>query len=102
VPPIFAENLSHGDGVGPHKAIFHADRVEGIMPYAEMGVPASEIMIPVVLKARGYHNIHIGKWHLGESDGLRPENQGFDINKAGVDRGGRCPRAPSSPSPRVQ
>lgn len=88
VPPIFAENISHSDGVGPHRAIFHADRVDGIMPYAEMGVPTSEIMIPEVLKARGYHNIHIGKWHLGESDGLRPESQGFDESLAILTGGG--------------
>lgn len=88
VPPIFAENLSHGDGVGPHKAIFHANQVEGIMPYADMGVPASEIMIPEVLKARGYHNIHIGKWHLGEAEGLRPDNQGFDESLAILAGGG--------------
>ena len=82
VPPIFAKNLAHGDGVGPHKAIFHADRVDGIMPYAEMGVPPSEVMLPEVLKAAGYRTLHIGKWHLGEADGLRPENQGFDESLA--------------------
>ena len=82
VPPIFAKNLAHGDGVGPHKAIFHADRVAGIMPYAQMGVPATEVMLPEVLKAAGYRTLHIGKWHLGEADGLRPENQGFDESLA--------------------
>ncbi|WP_374387467.1 sulfatase-like hydrolase/transferase [Sandaracinobacter sp.] len=82
VPPIFAKNLAHGDGVGPHKAIFHADRVDGIMPYAEMGVPPSEVMLPEVLKAAGYRTLHIGKWHLGEADGVRPENQGFDESLA--------------------
>jgi arylsulfatase A-like enzyme len=88
VPPIFAENLSHGDGVGPHRAIFHTDRVDGIMPYEKMGVPASEIMIPEVLKARGYRNLHIGKWHLGEAQGLRPDNQGFDESLAILAGGG--------------
>lgn len=82
VPPVFAENLSHGDGVGPLKAIFHADKVKGIMPYEQMGVPSSEVMLPEVLKQAGYHTLHIGKWHLGEADGLRPENQGFDESLA--------------------
>lgn len=77
-PPQFAKNIGHGTGVGPHEPIFHADRVDGIMPYRDMGVPASEIMIPEVLKAAGYHRIHIGKWHLGEAAGMRPEDQGFD------------------------
>ncbi|TPE61851.1 sulfatase [Sandaracinobacter neustonicus] len=82
VPPIFAENLSHGDGIGPLKAIFHKDKVKGIMPYEQMGVPASEVMLPEVLSRAGYHTLHIGKWHLGEADGLRPENQGFDESLA--------------------
>ena len=88
VPPIFAENISHTDGRAPVQPIFHADRVEGIMPYEKMGVPPSEIMIPEVLKARGYRSLHIGKWHLGESDGLRPENQGFDESLAILAGGG--------------
>lgn len=88
VPPIFAENIAHSDPRAPVKPIFHADRVEGIMPYEKMGVPPSEIMIPEVLKARGYHNIHIGKWHLGESEGLRPDNQGFDESLAILAGGG--------------
>jgi arylsulfatase A-like enzyme len=88
VPPIFAENIAHSDRNAPVQPIFHADRVEGIMPYAKMGVPTSEVMIPEVLKTRGYHNIHIGKWHLGEADGLRPENQGFDESLAILAGGG--------------
>ncbi len=82
VPPIFAENLAHSDGSLPLKPIFHADKVEGIMPYAQMGVPTSEVMLPKVLKQAGYHTLHIGKWHLGEADGLRPENRGFDESLA--------------------
>jgi arylsulfatase A-like enzyme len=78
VPPIFAKNIAHTDREAPVQPIFHADRVEGIMPYEQMGVPASEVMIPELLKARGYHSIHIGKWHLGAGQGLRPEDQGFD------------------------
>src|SRR4030095_1063717 len=31
-----------------------------------------------VLKQRGYHCIHLGKWHLGEAPPMRPEAQGFD------------------------
>jgi len=87
VPPIFAENIGHGAPLGPHKPIFHADRVEGIMPYPEMGVPASEVMIPEMLKVAGYHSMHIGKWHLGEAKGLRPEDQGFD-ESLGIMAGG--------------
>ena len=31
-----------------------------------------------VLKAAGYATAHIGKWHLGGRNGMRPEDQGFD------------------------
>jgi arylsulfatase A-like enzyme len=31
-----------------------------------------------LLKQRGYHTIHIGKWHLGDSNGAAPTDQGFD------------------------
>ncbi|MCP5916283.1 sulfatase-like hydrolase/transferase, partial [Klebsiella pneumoniae] len=33
VPPVFAKNLAHSDREAPVKPIFHADKVEGIMPY---------------------------------------------------------------------
>lgn len=43
-----------------------------------LSMPASEITLAEVLKTRGYHNIHLGKWHLGGAKGSRPEHQGFD------------------------
>mgnify|MGYP002349904063 CR=1 FL=1 len=39
------------------------------------------------LKAAGYETFFAGKWHLGPA-GWWPENQGFDINRGGHDRGG--------------
>lgn len=58
--------------------IVHKDRAADIAPFNELGVPPSEITIAEVLKARGYHTAHIGKWHLGGTPELRPNNQGFD------------------------
>ena len=52
--------------------------VEGSIPYPDMGVPASEITLAELLKPAGYHNVHIGKWHLGLSGGMAPHDQGFD------------------------
>jgi arylsulfatase A-like enzyme len=43
-----------------------------------LAVPTSEIMIAKLLKTRGYHTLHFGKWHLGGSPGARPEQRGFD------------------------
>lgn len=39
------------------------------------------------LKTAGYATFFAGKWHLGP-EGFWPENQGFDINMGGIDRGG--------------
>ena len=46
--------------------------------YDNRGLPSSEIIIPEVLKASGYHSMHIGKWHLGRSPDMLPNAQGFD------------------------
>ncbi|XZE18616.1 sulfatase [Pirellulaceae bacterium SH449] len=39
------------------------------------------------MKGAGYATFFAGKWHLGP-EGWWPENQGFDINMGGIDRGG--------------
>ena len=39
------------------------------------------------MKAAGYATFFAGKWHLGP-EGWWPENQGFDINMGGIDKGG--------------
>ncbi|MFN3237697.1 MAG: sulfatase-like hydrolase/transferase [Pseudomonadales bacterium] len=46
--------------------------------YENMGLPASEITIAEVLKQQGYYTAHIGKWHLGRTNGSAPQDQGFD------------------------
>jgi arylsulfatase A-like enzyme len=40
-----------------------------------------------VLKGAGYATFFAGKWHLGP-EGWWPEQQGFDLNLGGIDRGG--------------
>ena len=44
----------------------------------DLGMPTTEITIAEVLKDAGYYTAHIGKWHLGATNGMRPEDQGFD------------------------
>jgi uncharacterized sulfatase len=44
----------------------------------ELGLPPEEITIAELLKTRGYHTMHIGKWHLGGAPPMRPSAQGFD------------------------
>jgi len=50
-------------------------------------LPLEEITFAEALKAKGYATFFAGKWHLGP-EGYWPENQGFDVNKGGTDRGG--------------
>ncbi|MHC4244194.1 MAG: sulfatase-like hydrolase/transferase [Planctomycetota bacterium] len=50
-------------------------------------MPLTEVTIAETLKEAGYATFFAGKWHLGK-EGFWPEDQGFDINKGGIDRGG--------------
>ena len=58
--------------------MFDEDAARNLPPPGDKGMPASEITIAEQLKSRGYHTLHLGKWHLGEARGMRPEDQGFD------------------------
>ncbi len=53
-----------------------AENVESVA-YENMGVPASETTLAELLAAQGYHTVHIGKWHLGRTNGMAPQDQGF-------------------------
>jgi uncharacterized sulfatase len=50
--------------------------------FEDMGMPASEITLAETLKQVGYHTAHIGKWHVGESNGMAAYDQGFDESLA--------------------
>src|SRR3546814_16943578 len=96
VPVEFAENLTHGSGIGPLKPIFHKELITDDIPdYPDMGVPPGEVTIAEAVKAAGYHTIHIGKWHLSEAPRLQPQAQGFDerlrSEESGVGKGGVMP-----------
>lgn len=47
-------------------------------PPERNGLPLSEITLADALKAQGYHNGIVGKWHLGLSPVLAPTQRGFD------------------------
>jgi uncharacterized sulfatase len=62
----------------PLEVFVDLDRVDRIPSYDRQGMPASEITIAELLRERGHHTIHIGKWHTGLADGMSPRGQGFD------------------------
>lgn len=62
----------------PHPGAFLEENLAGFPAVEEQSVPASEIFLPELLASRGYHSMVMGKWHLGESEGHAPNDQGFD------------------------
>src|SRR5680860_167352 len=49
-------------------------------------LPLEETTIAEYFKGAGYKTFYAGKWHLGDEP-YSPENQGFDINIGGIDKG---------------
>jgi len=56
----------------------HPNAEAAAPPFEDQGLPPEEVTIAEVLKARGYHTVHIGKWHLGNAPKFLPKAQGFD------------------------
>lgn len=42
------------------------------------GMPGRQVTLAEMLKAAGYATAHIGKWHLGYTEPMMPNAQGFD------------------------
>jgi len=60
------------------EGIYHKESESDMIKIKDMGLPQSELTIAEILKPQGYHNIHIGKWHLGHSEKFLPRKHGFD------------------------
>lgn len=60
-----------------HPPRYHAERESALIPYEDMGLPTSEITLARLLQGAGYHTVHLGKWHLGDSPQFRPYQHGF-------------------------
>lgn len=62
-----------------HPPIFYDEALDDTKPpYQDQGLPSSEVTIAETLQEKGYHTVHIGKWHLGTSAGFMANDQGFD------------------------
>ena len=64
------------------------DRETLMLPASyEDRLPLEETTIAELLKQKQYATFFAGKWHLGP-EGFWPEDQGFDVNQGGIERGG--------------
>ena len=61
-----------------YPVVVDKDKARQAGDFNDLGLPASEQTLAELLKPRGYHTVHIGKWHLGSTAQMRPNNQGFD------------------------
>lgn len=77
VPINFARVVALNMGNPFHKAIYHHEREKDVPPFQTQGLPTSEITIAELLSEAGYHTVHVGKWHLGETEKFHPERHGF-------------------------
>ena len=73
---LFSQN--RGVDRGMPDSTGNLDEVVEDLAFQDKGLPGEEVTVAEALKAQGYRNIHIGKWHLGRSEPFRPVSQGFD------------------------
>lgn len=78
-PVAFSRVVGGHAGDPLHPSRFNAAEVKNVPKDDNTeAVPSTEVTIAEALKTRGYHTVHLGKWHLGGIKGSRPEDQGFD------------------------
>jgi uncharacterized sulfatase len=51
----------------------------GLHAYNVLGIPEDEVLLPQLLRARGYATALVGKWHLGDRSPSLPNDRGFDL-----------------------
>lgn len=77
--PLGFQRLVGGhQGNAPWPVIYHPDREADVPDFRELGIPEGEVTIAAMMQKAGYHTVHLGKWHLGETENQRPEKRGFD------------------------
>lgn len=64
---------------GRHQQRFgHEGNPDRTVGEGAVGLPLTEVLLPQVLKARGYRTAAIGKWHLGDDPRFWPTARGFE------------------------
>ena len=76
-PPALGKSMRTFN-YGIHNGVSFPEREKDMIPFAKMGLPQSEITIAELLQDVGYHTLHFGKWHLGESPEFAATKRGFN------------------------
>lgn len=63
---------------GRPEVVYNREAADGAPDFNDQGLPGEEVTIAEMLKDKGYHTVHIGKWHLGNNGEFHPNRQGFD------------------------
>ncbi|NOU61288.1 sulfatase family protein [Marinifilum caeruleilacunae] len=50
------------------------------VPVTSKGLKGEQYTMAEMFKDAGYQTVHIGKWHLGDQEGMLPNEQGFDYS----------------------
>ncbi len=78
VPKVMSKTLGENEPGMIRPNMYFKDRETGLPSIDEMTVPLSQETIAERLRQQGYHNMLVGKWHLGHSSGHSPVERGFD------------------------
>ena len=78
IPMVFSWALSRPTKESMIQPVFHGGQLGLVPSMQNMAVPTSEMMISDIVKSLNYSTIFIGKWHLGESQGHRPQDRSYD------------------------
>jgi arylsulfatase A-like enzyme len=86
--PARLKTTDYFGGPQPDTVGRHWTRNKPLLPARYIDrLPLREVTLAETLKEHGYATFFAGKWHLG-GEGFYPEDQGFDVNKGGIERGG--------------